>query len=66
MYVGSFYLRGEIGFLNCDDICMCVLNKQFELFEFVFKSLNVDYSIIRFLTLLLVCLCACVVCVFRW
>ena len=22
------------GFLNCDDICMCVVNKQFELLEF--------------------------------
>ena len=25
---------GEIGFLNCDDVCMCVENKQFELLEF--------------------------------
>ena len=23
--------RGELGFLNCDDICICVANKQFEL-----------------------------------
>ena len=23
------YFRGELGFLNCDDICMCVVNKQF-------------------------------------
>ena len=22
MYFGSFYFRGELGFLNCDDICM--------------------------------------------
>ena len=22
---------GELGFLNCDDSCMCVMNKQFEL-----------------------------------
>ena len=36
MYFGSFYFRGELGFLNCDDICMCVVNKQFELLEFVF------------------------------
>ena len=27
MYLGSFCFRGELGFLNCDDICMCVLNK---------------------------------------
>ena len=32
----------ELGFLNCDDICMCVLNKQFELFEFVFDSVYID------------------------
>ena len=25
----------ELGFLNSDDICMCVVNKQFELLEFV-------------------------------
>ena len=25
------YFRGELGFLNCDDICMCVVNEQFEL-----------------------------------
>ena len=30
--------RGELGFLNCDDICMCVVNNQFELLEFVFDS----------------------------
>ena len=28
--------RGELGFLNCDDVCMCVVNKQFELLEFCF------------------------------
>ena len=31
-----------LGFLNCDDICMCVVNKQFELLEFVFDSVYVD------------------------
>ena len=33
---------GEPGFLNCDDICMCVVNKHFELLEFVFNSVHVD------------------------
>ena len=42
MYFGSFCFRGELGFLNCDDICMCVVNKKFELFEFVFESVYVD------------------------
>ena len=32
----AFCFRGELGFLNCDDICMCVVNKQFDLLEFVF------------------------------
>ena len=40
--LGSFSFRGELGFLNCDAICMCVMNKQFELLEFVFNSVYVD------------------------
>ena len=28
--------------MNCDEICMCVVNKQFELLEFVFDSVYVD------------------------
>ena len=35
-------LGGELGFLNCDDFCMCFVNKQFELLEFVFDSVYVD------------------------
>ena len=35
-------LRGELGVLNCDDVCMCVANKHFELIEFVFYSVYVD------------------------
>ena len=42
MYFRSVCFRGEIGFLNCDDIGMCVVNKQFELIEFVFDSVDVD------------------------
>ena len=34
--------RGEFGFMNCDDTCMCVVNKQFKLIEFVFDSVYVD------------------------
>ena len=37
-----FWLRGELGFLNSDDVCMCVVNKQFELLKFVFDSVYVD------------------------
>ena len=41
MYFGCFGFRGELGFLNCDDVCMCVVNKQFELLEFVSESVYV-------------------------
>ena len=30
-----FLLYGSAWFLDCDDICMCVVNKHFELLEFV-------------------------------
>ena len=42
MYFGCVCLKGELGFLNCDDICMCVVNKQLELLEFVFYSVYID------------------------
>ena len=55
MYFWCFGFRGELGFLNCDDVCMCVVNKQFELLEFVSESVYVDlqYDEIS----LTVCLC---------
>ena len=40
MYFGCFAFKGELGVLNCDDICMCVVNKQ--LLEFVFDFVYVD------------------------
>ena len=42
MHFGCFCFRGELGFRNCADICMCVVNKQFELLKFVFDSVYVD------------------------
>ena len=44
MYFRCVCYRGELGFLNCDDICiiMSVVNKQFELLEFVFDSVYVN------------------------
>ena len=41
MYCRCFGFRGVLGFLNCD-VCMCGMNKQFELLEFVFDSIYVD------------------------
>ena len=42
MYFGCFGIRDELGFLNCVDVCMCVVNKQFELLEFGSESVYVD------------------------
>ena len=42
MYFGCFDLRGQLGFLDCDDVCMCDVNKQFELLELVSESVYVD------------------------
>ena len=63
MYFGSFCFRGELGFLNCDDICMCVVNKQFDPLEFVFNSVyaHLKYNEI-FLTFTAGSVCLCGVC----
>ena len=66
MYFWCFGFRGELGFLNCDDVCMCVVNKQFELLKFVSESVYVDLQMMRFLSLLLLGLCVCVVLVVLW
>ena len=66
MYFRSFCFRGELDFMKCDDICMCVVNKQLELLEFVFDSVYVDRSMMRFISLLLLGLCACVAFVVMW
>ena len=64
MYFGCVCFRGEFGFLNCDDICLCVANKQFELLEFVFDSVYVDLQYDEiFLTCtagsVSLCMCSC-------
>ena len=58
-----FCFRGELGFLDYDDICMCVVNKHFELLEFVFNSVYVDlmYNEIS-LTFTAGSVCLCGVC----
>ena len=44
MYFECFCFRGELGFLDCDAICMCVVNKHFELLEFVFNYVDLKYN----------------------
>ena len=61
-----FGFRCELGFLNCDDVCMCVVNKQFELLEFVSESVYVDLQYDEIFSLLLLGLCVCVVLVVLW
>ena len=64
MYFEWFDFRGEQGFLNCYDICMCVVNKPFELLEFVFEFVYVDlqYDEIS-LTFTAGSVCMCGVCI---
>ena len=56
MYFRCLGFRGELGFLNCDDIWMCVVNKQFELLKFVYVDLQYDEISLTF-TAGSVCLC---------
>ena len=53
MHFGCFGFRGELGFLNCDDVCMCFVNKQF---ESVYVDLQYDVISLTF-TAGFVCLC---------
>ena len=60
IYLLGVCIRGELGSLNYDDICMCVVNTQFKLFEFVLESVYVDlqYDEISLIcTARYVCLC---------
>ena len=52
--------------LNYDDICMCVVYKQFEILKFVLIPFMLTCSIIIFISRLLLGMCACVVCVDIW
>ena len=42
MYFGYFDFRDDLGFLNCDNICMYVVHMQPELPELFFVSVYVD------------------------
>ena len=66
MYFGRVCFRGDLGFLNCDDICMCVVNKQFEVLEFVFDSVYVDLQYDEIYLTLTTGSVSCVVSVVMW
>ena len=63
MYYGCFCFRVDLVFLNCDDIRMCVVNKQFELLEFVFDTVSADLQYDEiYLTFTAESACLCGVC----
>ena len=61
MYFGCICFRYELGFLNYDDICMWVMNEQFELLEFVFDFVYVDLQYDKIWYVSLCCICSHVV-----
>ena len=65
MYFGCFDFRGELGFLNCDDVCMCVGISSLSSSSLFLSPFMLTCSM-RFLLLLLLGLCACVVFVVMW
>ena len=48
-----------LGFLNCDDTCMCVVKKQFEflMLAFYFVYVDLQYDIIYLILPLSHCVC---------
>ena len=58
-----FSFRGDLGFLNCNGICMCVVNK---LLAFVFYSVYVDLKYNEIPLIFTAGMYACVVCVAMW
>ena len=49
-------------FLNCNDICMCVVNKQLGSSSLFLIPFMLTCSMMGFLSLLLLGLCLCVMC----
>ena len=65
MYFGCFDFSGELGFLNCDDSCMCVISSLSSSSLF-YRPFILTCSMMRFLSLLLLGLCACLVLIVLW
>ena len=58
MYIRCLDFRDELSFLNCDDVYMCVVNNQCLSSSSLFLSpFMLTCSMMRFLSLLPVCLC---------
>ena len=52
--------------LNCDDVCMSVVNKKFEFLEYVSESVYVDLQYDEISLTFTAGLCVCVVLVVLW
>ena len=62
MYFGCVCFRGELGFMNYYDICKCDVNKPFLSSSSLFLiPFMLTCNMMRFLSLLLLGLCPCVV-----
>ena len=66
MYLGCFSFMGLFGFLNCDDICMSVVNNHLSSSSLFLIPFMLTYSMMIFLSLLLLGLCPGVVSVVMW
>ena len=55
MYFVGFCFIGDLGFLKCDDICMCVVINQYGILELVLIPFMLIFSIMRFSLLLGLC-----------
>ena len=66
MYFGCFDFRDELGFLNCDDVCMCVGISNLSSSSLFLSLCLLTCSMMRFLSLLLLGMCVCVVLVVLW
>ena len=63
MYFRSVCFRGDRGSLNCDYICMCVVNKQFEFRKVVLNPVYVDVKYNEMsLTFIVGSVCLCGIC----
>ena len=49
MYFGCFGFRGVLGFLNCDDVCMCVMNKHLSSSSLFMSPFMLTCSMIKFI-----------------
>ena len=66
MHFWSVSFRGELAFLHCYDICMCVVNKHLSSSSLFSIPFRLTSSMMRFITFLLLRLCVCVMSVVVW